>query len=297
MTKEEKVNLIELRIRFLSVWKEVTTRREAFKPMMEIFQLLEEDYDRCLVPEVGEEQVYLYFKSPDNFERIISTKLGKYLRKRYKDLVPADHILSDFVAILNAIVWKKAPSIQIYKGDDLLKAYGRCEKGAVSSCMTKRTRLVYMKLLAQNPDVVEMHCLEDVEKIHARVLVWKLEDGKRVVDRIYPNNGKVYHDILEHFKGMDNHYIRSNHGASSETTPAFITGINDPQVVLDATGIDKYPYLDTFQYGYQDGNNIHLSNIRFCACTMKFDTQYGTVTHLEHYQACRASYPEEYNIN
>ena len=191
-------------------------------------------------PKVGEspsrssnekERIYYHFKD-NSYERIIATKLGKYLIKHYKDLVPADHILSDFVATLNAIIWKEPPSIIVYKGEDIITAYERCNHSkGVSSCMTKDGRHKNMKFLAMNPDKVELHCYEDAENIYARVLVWTTNTGKRIVDRIYPNNGDAFHKMEEHFKGLKNHYIREKHEAPDGHNPVPINKIDCPYVI------------------------------------------------------------------
>lgn len=267
MTKEEKIDLVERRIRFLSVWKKVSNRRKAFKPMEKIFNLLEADYDKCIIPD-EKERIYRHFKSS---EKIVSSKLGKYLVRNYKDLVPKDHILTDFVASLNAIVWKTPPSINIYKGDDILTAFKRCHKfKPISSCMTFPNRNHYMKILAQNPNKVAMHCLEDAESIYARALVWTLDNGDQIVDRIYPNNGVDFHTFLD-FHSERGYFIRKSHGIieTKSKTPIQIKGKHIVDIELDCTGITTYPYLDTFRFGVkQDDNKLIVSN------AFKINTQY-----------------------
>lgn len=274
MNKEEKIDLIERRIRLLSVWKEIINRRKAFKPMQNIFNLLEADYDKCIVPD-EKEMVYTHFRA-DN-QRIISTKLGKYLVKNYKDLVPEDHILSDFVSTLNSIMWKKPPQINVYKGEDIITGYKRCgDTGAVSSCMSRNNRHLRMKLLALNPDKVELQCLEDAEEIYARVLVWTLEDGKKVVDRIYPNDGVNFHKALDHYKNLKNHYIRSNHKAICNSNKTITIGdLGTVTIVLNCKDVEEYPYLDTFQHGHIEDDKLILTSVETNKSKLVFDSQYG----------------------
>lgn len=284
MTKEEKIKLVESRIRFLSVWKEIVTRRKAFEPMRKIFNLLEADYTKCIIPD-DKEMVYRHFKD-ESFERIVPIKLGKYLVKHYKDLVPADHVLADFVGMLNAIIWKKPPSIVVYKGDDLIEVYKRCnDSKKVGTCMSRYGKYEYMKLLAQNPDKVEVHSYEDNEDIYARVLVWTLDDGKRVVDRIYPNSGDHFHTMLEHFKNLDNYYIRSNHNIADSKNEIYVEGLDNPTIRLVENKDDhikNYPYLDTFQYSSRHDSNMELefSVKRLPNSEYKYDCPYGTPNFL-----------------
>jgi hypothetical protein len=284
MTKEEKIDLVEKRIRFLSVWKEICNRRKAFEPMKKIFQLLEADYDRCLIPTNDTERIYRFFKPLSSDEKIIATKLGKYLVKNYKEIVPADHILSDFVASLNAVIWKEPPSIVVYKGEDIITAYERCNHSkGVSSCMTKEGRHINQKFLALNPDKVELHCYEDVENIYARVLVWTVNGGRKVVDRIYPNKGDHYHNMLEHFEGLNNHYIRENHNAPHKHDMIPINDLVDPFVIMKGADLETYPYLDTFRYGVIIGDEIILTN-KICTnpvTNLAFDSQYGYYTEIK----------------
>lgn len=281
MTKDNLIDLVERRIRFLSVWKEISKRKKAFEPMQSIFTLLEADYDKCIVPLNDAERIYVHFKSPDNYERIVSTKLGRYLVKHYKDYVPADHILADFVANLNSHIWKQPPQINVYRGVDLMSAYERCgESKCVGSCMTKEGKHQYMSMLANNPDIVEIHCLEDIDTIYARVLVWTLEDGKKVVDRIYPNTGDNFHKMLEHFSKLNNHYIRNHHRAYDVLKePVEIIGLDyNPHVVLNCANQTLYPYLDTFQYGCKMDEKMFLSVKKSIdpKTTLRLNSQYGT---------------------
>ena len=284
MTKEDKIELVQRRIRLLSVWKEISQRRKAFEPMMKIFHLLEADYDKCLVPMDDKEQIYHFFKTPNSFDRIVSTKLGKYLVKNYKEMVPADHVLSDFVANLNTIIWKQPPQFVVYNGMDIPTAYERCNHSkGVSTCMTRDGRHYNQLFLAINPNKVEMLCLEDAEKIHARVLVWTTDDGKRIVDRIYPNNGDLFHKILEHFKGMDNHYIREKHGPPNGNSPIPIEGLDRAFVTMNCKGLENFPYLDTMRYGKRTDDEILLTN---SICTdpltdIVFGSQYGYYTEID----------------
>lgn len=277
--KHDKIllNFIENRLAFFVAFNKIIKSRAEYKSMIPIFKKLELDYKRGIVPIAGDEKVYGYFKTPNNFERIITTKLGKYIKKHYKDIVPKDHILSEFIATLNAILWKKPPRVRVYTGKDIITTYNSFKgKRGLDTCMVKDNKPnELLGLYSMNPDVIALHCLEDFESTKARALVWTLENGDKIVDRIYPNSGENFQKFKQYFKQKENYYIRSNHKMSNDGEIITVNKKQNIIVTLKSKNMEYFPYLDTFQFGKCEGDKLILSNTRLTDFIMQFDDQDG----------------------
>ena len=98
-------------------------------------------------------------------------------------------------------------------------------------------KLNYLKLYTNNPDKIQMICVKIFEKIVGRALLWTTDCGKKVMDKIYICDewvGSKFDEIkLEH-----NYENWSDYGSSD----------NILSLTLNTDNIEKWPYLDTFQF-------------------------------------------------
>lgn len=276
------LGFLDKRVNFLIAFKKVLDKKAEFKCMEPLFKRLEADWERGVVPVEDNKRAYAYCKNPNDFKTMISTKLGKIIRKLYKEEAPLkDHIISDFVSMVNAIVWREPPTIIIYKGKDIITAYDSMKgHGALDTCMVKEERpQTLLDILTENPDVVELHCLEDADDMKARALVWTAPNGDRIVDRIYPNSGEFFQQFKAYYETKPNYYIRRNHQQPDDGTNIDKIGITKQPnpIMIEVKNVSMYPYLDTFHYGYKkDENTLILTNVLNDYCSMKYENIDGS---------------------
>lgn len=136
---------------------------------------------------------------------------------------------------------------EIVKGQEILKwyleeNYSARQSTLGNSCMRYHDRNHYMKLYAENPDTISMCIVKEGDKISARALLWTLESGEMLLDRIYYTE-----DSLQNFV-QDNTVKALNKKIYSYYTGNTVEGM---VVNIQNSIFDRYPYADTMCYVYQ----------------------------------------------
>lgn len=147
-----------------------------------------------------------------------------------------------------------SPKIKVVDGEGILWAY-LCDNydednpknmnPGMGSCMRHQGAQYYLEIYTSNPDEVKCAVLYNPEnnKILARALLWSVDSGVVIMDRIYYLNTE--------FKGHLTQYAASNNIRTSFGRTETVTLTNGGEY-------DEYPYLDTLMY-YDAGNGV-LSN-------------------------------------
>lgn len=141
--------------------------------------------------------------------------------------------------ILNFKKSNESDNLQLRKGDDILKSY-LCDNydklsgygGLGHSCMRFKTSQEYLKIYTENPDKVSCLTLinPDNNKVRGRALIWKLDNGKYYMDRIYVSNNE--------FKSIFLEYAEKNDIETSSPS--------DNVTLSNNKEYEFYPYMDTF---------------------------------------------------
>lgn len=119
-----------------------------------------------------------------------------------------------------------------------------------SSCMSSpEAANYYMDIYTKNPDKVSLLILKNKEnKLIGRALLWKLDDGKTFMDRIYTSSDSDDNLFVNY--AIKNEFIYRNTSAGSYSY--FINGqkldSHNMEVTLSKYEFQQYPYLDTFIY-------------------------------------------------
>jgi hypothetical protein len=177
--------------------------------------------------------------------------LVRCLRRRFRvtiDSVP-DDVLRDLAETLKVYWDLDKYKVTELKGDEIAKMYRRFESETfngvgLSSCMTWEGAV---DLYACNPDSVSLLFCEG----GARGLLWTDSEGKRYLDRVYPDNGPAVVAVKKHAKEV------------LGATPIFRSGYTERlELVLDMPSNGLVPYMDTLNHGdLIDGNSrIRISN-------------------------------------
>lgn len=165
-----------------------------------------------------------------SFARYVRRQLGISAERLPDDILAA--IQARLIAITQVDFGEDV--LVIKRGDELCKAYNACT--GVASCMTGPERLPLRALYRANPAVVGLVVFKPHERTY-RALLWECEDGKQLLDRIYPADGSADYVALVRW-ARNNKILVSGNDAISKLV-----------VRLPNGNVDKYPYLDTFRYG------------------------------------------------
>lgn len=189
-------------------------------------------------------------------------------------------------------------NFEIVKGDDIAHwyKYDNYEKGTDrgtlgSSCMADVDQN-FFDIYCDNPDRVSLAIYkvpEDDGKIRGRAIVWKLDDGKIFMDRIYTHEDSDV-ELFRQFAKKNGWYSKY-HNSSGQESKAFSPGFLDKntgkpieaevvnldlKVSLSTKRLDKYPYLDTLKF-YNTSSGIISNQSNSGDITLE-DTDGGYVT-------------------
>jgi len=142
--------------------------------------------------------------------------------------------------------------IEIVSGDAIREWYSEetYQSGGGSlnnSCMRYPKCQRYFDIYVKNPEVCQMMILKNEDgKLIGRALIWKLDNGKTYMDRVYTVNDSdtnIFKEYAEE-KGWTNTYYTRN---SSMT------------VQLKKEEYNKFPYMDTF-HSYNKETNVLVND-------------------------------------
>jgi len=174
---------------------------------------------------------------------------------------------------------------EIVKGDDIAYWYdsSRYEMGTDrgtlgSSCMAEVDE-DFFEIYCDNSDKVSLVIYkspDDSKVIRGRALIWKLNDGKTYMDRIYTHEDSDV-ELFRQFSKKNGFYYKKRNASGSESTAIAPDGSEvqlDLTVQLSTRRCDKYPYLDTLKY-YNPKTGV-ISNNKSKGCLTLEDTDGGT---------------------
>lgn len=151
---------------------------------------------------------------------------------------------------------------EIVDGEDLLfwyhrKNYEFPSKGSLGSSCQAVGRKDWLEIYIDNPDTVKLLILKSADnddKIVGRALLWKLEDGKTMMDQIYVSNDPDYNVFKEYARSKG--YIIKNDEPYAKVFVAYLKP--KPE------GYEKYPSIDNMRYW--DKKTGKISNRWFDGC-------------------------------
>lgn len=192
-------------------------------------------------------------------ERRTKTTLARYIRRKWPDkdwINDAD--LERFCNKAMSLIRSSDSLFRLIDGSRITDAY-RDQVGG-HSCMTDddcHKTAIY----EHNPGVVQMLVFDD-GSMTARALVWKTDQGKTAMDRIYPNSGR--HIELFNKYARDNGWLVREGNRMPEGDVTFTDEDGDEcselTVSLDLPDPIIYPYMDSFRWvKTYDGDSVVLS--------------------------------------
>lgn len=167
----------------------------------------------------------------------------------------------------------------IVEGEDIRKCYNynnyesECNGQLGNSCMKSPNCSKFFDIYCLNPEKCKLIILKagktkGIGKIKGRALLWKLDDGRTLMDRIYTNNDSDIKLFLEF--GKKNGWIHKDNLRDSVS------------VTLNPIEYKLFPYMDTLTIYYNNAhilsNSHELDGFKTAACYSLRSTSGGYST-------------------
>lgn len=179
------------------------------------------------------------------------TMLGRYIRS---NICSDSSVLSDVVLqrLVHYVNGRLAPSsedqFKVVVGQAIVEAYeGFC---GANSCMTgSGENTDKVKFYAENPLTVGLLLCRTTEANNgfARALLWTTNEGVKVLDRIYPNEGP--HVQAMHDWAIKNGHIYRSYNSLPGCSPIRLSNGSVYTVTMNTASTGLIPYFDTFCWG------------------------------------------------
>ena len=236
------------------------------RTLVEAITRIRNDHDSFLSLSQDRDGRVSYSSKPENKfnnKRRVRTSLGRYFRRQLG--IGCDSVYGKAGITDKNIAWIQSQifahtadisgSVVLVCGEEIRKVYDSGFGGY--TCMSGEDYGKYTQLYADNPDVVAMIKFDNGAQ--ARALLWTTDDGVKVLDRIYPDDGGAHIVAIRLWAEKQGYIIRGyNHLPEGDSIPLSDDG--QRRVTLRDCGI--YPYLDTFCFGTIEDGHVCLSNVR-----------------------------------
>jgi hypothetical protein len=229
--------------------------------MMEIVERIRADKDSHYLSWSQEDEGKVSYASSTaqkyDTKHRTKTTLSRYLRRRMKlsaETVP-DAELAKIAGYIFGALSDSDKHIEVIYGEDIVDAYR--DHFGQSSCMTGGCS-EYVQIYADNPDKIGL--IKYTNGIDARAVLWLTDEGKVVMDRIYPCDGYHIDALVKWAEKNDiicrtHHSIRSRHDGDGVMSDG-----QDHDVTLRQSDTDVWPYMDSFMYAtLVRGNKVKVS--------------------------------------
>ena len=172
-------------------------------------------------------------------------KIGRWVTRIFTEVhktdLPASKI-EEFVNLYKSIIdGSDVDNFELVEGEDIRKWYleknYESRKGELgNSCMRHTSCQPYLDIYVKNPDVCKLLILRsksDPDKIIGRALIWKLENSKYYMDRVYTinNSDQILYENWANSKKMSKY---------TDYDDTFMS------IQLGDFEYKTYPYMDTF---------------------------------------------------
>lgn len=198
----------------------------------------------------------------------------KFMNKYISDITDADieKFVNDLTAFVKINMAPEGSVISQVKGEEIRKWYNtenyQSKTGQLGgSCMSYESCQGYLDIYTENPEMISLLILKNESgKLVGRSLLWKLDDGRKFMDRVYCQTD---YDVKIFEKwAIDNGCIYRNQGGNNKIK-YYLNGEELPsgpmskgiehtklEVTLHHCDFDDYPYIDTLCYLNMDSSTL-----------------------------------------
>ena len=223
-----------------------------------------------------------YSKSADSkfeIQKRVMTSVTRYFSRHYgaefqqlKDTTADKYQRRIGVRLNIASVNQLDTRIKILRGKEVKNYYKTQAASTSHSCMVGSCKSHIVSLYEMNPDKVGLAVLDN----EIRALIWTLDDGSTLLDRVYPaGHGKI--DLVRLWAENKGYILRKNADQNIVDKTIELSNGAKQKVTLKHGGI--FPFMDTFRYGKLNGNTVVCSN-DFDFGDVKFNSDQGIYTEV-----------------
>jgi hypothetical protein len=158
-------------------------------------------------------------------------------------------------------------------GDDIAYWYNcdnyESNKGQLGSSCMSDVDSEYFDIYVNNPDKVKLVIYkspDNPDKIKGRAILWKLDDGKMYMDRIYTNADSDI-ELFRQYSNKNGWYYKFYNSSTTNSQAVSSDGKTvslNLKVSLKPVGYESYPYLDTLKYYSPKTGIISTENTSYC---------------------------------
>ena len=194
-----------------------------------------------------------------NSNKRVKTTFEKYIRRQLKidSANLSDSTLNYFgrqIRIKLTPLDVLDSKVEFLSGQEITRFYRNTD---ITSCMCHYNSYK-TEMYSMNPDIVQLIIFDK----ESRALFWTTDCGKRIVDRIYPENCETS-SMLRAWIERKGYVYRVCKGACDEDC----INLSDGEIYeFKLKHNNVFPYLDTFCYGTIDKNKVILTNKNFTDC-------------------------------
>lgn len=190
-------------------------------------------------------------------------KVGRAIRTLLKisKIKYTDSEIEEFVNKYKAIIDQlsgKFNNFELVSGSDILKYYKHnsylTQEGNLGKSCMKNSPSNYFDIYVENPEVCQMLILKsslDNNKIIGRALLWTLDSGEKLLDRIYTEKDSDVELFKKYARGEKWYSKFYNNNSQSTIVVDYIDGdILDLDILVRTkpNTYKKYPYMDTLKF-------------------------------------------------
>lgn len=200
-------------------------------------------------------------KTPWEQKGWVSLRPGRYFRAMYPTCPDGEiEELTNY--------WKGRyadPVLELVQGDKIRHWYhheNNIGDGSLgNSCMRHDDCQSYFGMYVENPNQISMLVSRKGDKINARALVWKLDDGRILMDRIYGSDASV--EAFKLHAAAQGWWCkkRQSYDYHELLAPDGTIHPGEGVVTLDHAVFDRYPFLDTLQDWDQGTKRVSIQRI------------------------------------
>ena len=200
---------------------------------------------------------------PYNIRGREPTKIGRLIRRLYGtkfDQASVEIFVNKYKTIIR--LENQFSNFDIVKGEDIkywysFKNYNELKGSLGGSCMQGDDAQKYFKIYTKNENQVRLCILknDNGDKIKGRAIVWNLTNPSIVfMDRIYVNDDADVNLFIE-FAKKNNWYCKERQtyrGDDLLSPDGKSLKEQTLEIVLENNNFNRYPYMDTMRYYYDD---------------------------------------------
>jgi hypothetical protein len=257
--------------KLIKIWDHTNTSGLITISYVRVCQFLSDDGKTTFISPDGLKKVRdIKGKPQETFIGRLSQRLLSKVGKKYKPK-EIEEFVNKFKSQVE-ILRDKFSLFELVKGEDIKYWYlgsrysSKYHSTLQQSCMRHQQCQSFFDVYVENEEKVSLLILkdeDDEDKISGRAIIWKLDDGRTFMDRIYYSKAEEV-ELFKSYASKEGWICKSLQNSdpysSLQSPDGKIIYEPDEAILIVSLNVsfDEFPYMDTMRYLYM--NNGRLSN-------------------------------------